>query len=151
MIARAHGEMVIIHATLEVAPTLPRVALRVDRLTLAKRRWRAVAEDGAEFGFDLTVPLTDGAAFFASGSAVYGIVQKVEPVLEIALLPKPAPVARLGWTIGNLHFPIQVTDEVIRVPDDPALRQLFEREKIPFTEEERVFTPFARSHRHDAE
>ena len=127
----------------------PRVALRVDRLTLAKRRWRGTADDGAEFGFDLAAPLADGAAFFASESAVYCIEQKHEPVLEIALISKPAPVARLGWTIGNLHFPIQVTDEVIRVPDDPALRQLFEREKIPFSTAERVFVPFARSHSHE--
>jgi urease accessory protein len=70
-------------------------------------------------------------------------------VLEVALIPKPAPVARLGWTIGNLHFPIQVTEDCIRVPDDLALRQLFEREKIPFTEREHVFIPFAKAHTHE--
>jgi urease accessory protein len=129
--------------------TLPQVRLRADRLMLAKRRWRGVADDGAEFGFDLDGPLADGAVFFASAAAVYFIEQKVEPVLEIALIAKPAPVARLGWTIGNLHFPIQVADECIRVPDDPALRQLFEREKIPFTACERVFVPFAKSHSHE--
>ncbi len=127
---------------------LPKVGLSVDRLTLAKRRWRGVAEDGAEFGFDLTTPLPDGAVFRATENAVYVIAQGAEPVLEIALISRPAPVARLGWAVGNLHFPIQVTDEVIRVPDDPALRQLFEREKIPFTECERVFIPFAKAHQH---
>ena len=143
--------MEIIHSSInEGTPDLQRVALGVDRLTLAKRRWRGVAEDGVEFGFDLETPLADGVAFFASENAVYCIAQKPEPVLEVALIPKPAPVARLGWTIGNLHFPIQVADHVIRVPDDPALRQLFEREKIPFTACERVFVPFARSHSHDA-
>ena len=143
--------MTLIHAALETPPLLPRIALAVDRLMLAKRRWRGTADDGTDFGFDLPTPLADGAAFFVSESAVYCIAQKPERVLEIALIPRPAPVARLGWTIGNLHFPIQVTDEVIRVPDDPALRQLFEREKIPFTASERVFTPFAKSHSHDAE
>ena len=143
--------MTLIHAALEKPPSLPRIALTADRLMLAKRRWRGTADDGTDFGFDLSAPLADGAAFFASESAVYCIAQKPEPVLEIALIPRPAPVARLGWTIGNLHFPIQVTGEVIRVPDDPALRQLFEREKIPFTASERAFTPFAKSHSHDAE
>jgi len=142
--------MQIVHGPLADTPALTRIPLCVERLTLAKRRWRSAAADGAEFGFELTAPLADGAAFFASESAVYCIAQKPEPVLEIALIPKPAPVARLGWTIGNLHFPIQVTDEVIRVPDDPALRQLFERQKIPFNASERVFTPFARSHSHEA-
>ena len=130
--------------------TLPRVRLRAGRLMIVKRRWRGVAEDGAEFGFDLTAPLTDGTVFFASAVAVYFIGQKPEPVLEVAFIPKPAPVARLGWTIGNLHFPIQVTDDCIRVPDDPALRQLFERKKIPFTACERVFVPFAKAHSHES-
>jgi urease accessory protein len=141
--------MTLIHAALAEVPSLPRILLRADRQTLAKRRWRGVAEDGGEFGFDLPTPLADGSAFFASDTALYVLTQKAEPVLEVAFIPKPAPVARLGWTIGNLHFPIQVTDDCIRVPDDPALRQLFEREKIPFTSCERVFVPFAKAHSHD--
>ncbi len=127
-----------------------RIPLPVDRLTLAKRRWRGTAEDGTEFGFDLTAPLANGAVFHATDTAIYVLAQKPEPVLEVALIPRPAPVARLGWAVGNLHFPIEVTDEVIRVPDDPALRQLFEREKIPFVACERVFVPFAKAHRHDS-
>jgi urease accessory protein len=140
--------MTLIHAALDSPPVLPRIALHADRLTLAKRRWRGVAADGAEFGFDLAAPLSGGAAFFASESALYILAQKAEPVLEVALIPNPAPVARLGWTIGNLHFPIQVTADAIRVPDDSALRQLFEREKIPFTVSEQVFVPFAKAHDH---
>ncbi len=142
--------MTLIHAALDTPPSLPRISLAVDRLTLAKRRWRGVAVDGADFGFDLPSPLADGAVFFANGTSAYCIEQKPEPVLEIALIPRPAPVARLGWTIGNLHFPIQVTDELVRVPDDSALRQLFEREKIPFTSCERVFQPFAKCHNHES-
>jgi len=142
--------MTLIHAALQTPPPLPRIALAADRLLLAKRRWRGTAVDGTAFGFDLSAPLADGAAFYANENAVYCIAQKSEPVLEVALIPRPAPVARLGWTIGNLHFPIQVTDEVIRVPDDPALRQLFDRESIPFTAWERVFTPFAKSHSHES-
>jgi len=129
---------------------LVRRMLHADRLTLAKRRWRGVAEDGVEFGFDLAAPLVDGAAFHATNDAVYVIAQKPEACLEVALIPRAAPVARLGWAIGNLHFPIEVTEEVIRVPDDPALRQLFEREKIPFVPCERVFKPFAKAHRHES-
>ncbi len=140
--------MTLIHATLADTPDLPRIAMRVERLTLAKRRWRGTADDGAEFGFDVSTPLSNGTPFFATDAAVYCVEQIPEPVLEVALIPRPAPVARLGWTIGNLHFPIQVADDCIRVPDDPALRQLFEREKIPFTACERVFVPFAKSHSH---
>ena len=142
--------MTIVRQALETpARNLPRIRLLVDRLTLAKRRWRGTAEDGREFGFDLEAPLTDGALVCEIEEASYVVAQKAEPVLEIALISRAAPVARLGWTIGNLHFPIQVTEEVIRVPDDPALRQLFEREKIPFAACERVFVPFAKSHHHE--
>jgi urease accessory protein len=122
--------------------------LRADRLTLAKRRWRGAASDGREFGFDLAAPLAHGASFVAADGRHYLIEQQAEPVLEVALIPRAAPVARLGWALGNLHFPIEVIDEVIRVPDDTALRQFFEREKIPFTAVERVFQPFARAHSH---
>lgn len=140
---------VIRHSLDEWNEGLERRVLLVDRLTLAKRRWRGVAEDGAEFGFDLAAPMADGAAFFATNAAVYVIAQRPEPCLEVVLISRVAPVARLGWAIGNLHFPIEVTEEVIRVPDDPALRQLFEREKIPFVPCERLFKPFAKAHRHE--
>jgi urease accessory protein len=122
--------------------------LEVDRLTIAKRRWRGVASDGAEFGFDLAAPMSHGAVFASASGQRYVIEQKPEPVLEVKLIPRPAPVARLGWALGNLHFPMEVTDEVIRVPDDTALRQFLEREKIPFIAVERVFRPFARAHSH---
>jgi urease accessory protein len=131
-----------------VDPDARRVPLVADRLTLAKRRWRGRAEDGEEFGFDLAAPLKNGAAFWAMKEAVYVIAQRMEMVLEVVLIPRSAPVARLGWAIGNLHFPIEVTDDAIRVPDDPALRQLFTREEIPFSMVECVFQPFARTHGH---
>ena len=141
--------MQVIHGAVENlgGGIVPR-RMQVDRQQLAKRRWRGVAEDGAEFGFDLKAPLENGALFQSEHGAVYRIEQLAEPVLEVKLIPRAAPVARLGWTIGNLHFPIEVTDECIRVPDDPALRALFDREKIPYRIAERVFVPFARAYAH---
>jgi urease accessory protein len=140
--------MEIIHAP--IAPTSPgvlEVLLPVDRHTLAKRRWRAAAEDGREFGFDLEAPLHDGAPFFHAAGATYLIAQQPEPVLEVNLAT-PAESARLGWLIGNLHFSLQIISGLIRVPDDPALRQLFAREQIPFNEASRVFHPERHSHIH---
>ena len=107
-----------------------------------------MATDGQEFAFDLVAPLSHDAVFTSAEGRRYLVAQKPEPVLEITLIPRPAAVARLGWALGNLHFPIEVTDEVIRVPDDVALRQFFEREKIPFEPVERIFQPFARAHGH---
>ena len=134
---------------------LPQIRIPVERLTLAKRRWRGMAEDGAEFGFDLVTPLMDGTPVFATADALYIVAQKYEPVLELRIADcEPSPLrvareaARLGWLIGNLHFQMEITGEVVRVADDPALRQLFAREGLAFTECKRVFHPLAGGHRH---
>jgi urease accessory protein len=128
--------------------TVPEFVLAVDRLTLAKRRWRGLAEDGSEFGFDLDHPLADRDVFAATSSAVYRIAQKPEPVLEVLLGSEPAEAARLGWTIGNLHFAVGISGPALLVADDPALRQLFEREHIVYTVSERVFYPLSGGHHH---
>ena len=86
------------------------VILKVDRATLAKRRWRGVAQDAREFGFDLDHALADGSVFFREAGKCYVISQAPEPVLEIELGHDPAGVAVLAWQIGNLHFPIEVTE-----------------------------------------
>ena len=153
------------HALTRWHPQLPSLRIPVERLTLAKRRWRGVAEDGREFGFDLEAPLADGAAIFQSGAAVYKLAQNYEPVLEVwssesgfeasrevrgtvGTNGRWGDAARLGWMIGNLHFQIETAGDVVRVVDDPAVRQLFEREGIAFTACKRVFHPLSRGHHH---
>ena len=116
------------------------LAVRVDRRTLAKTRWRAQAEDGTEFGFDLARPLRHGAAVFQNGQARYVIEQRPEPLLCVAVAD-PAEAARLGWMIGNLHFPAQVRAGGIYVEADPAVRQMLQREEIAYEETEGVFQP----------
>ena len=123
------------------------VLLPVDRQTLAKRRWRGTAEDGREFGFDLAEPLHDGEAFFLAAGTTYLATQQPEPVLEIRLAT-PAESARVGWMIGNLHFPMQVAGDVIRVADDLALRQMLTRERTLFVEASRIFHPVCHAHVH---
>jgi urease accessory protein len=141
--------MKMIHGPFLPAITgLPEVRIPVERQTLAKRRWRGVAEDGEEFGFDLATPLADGTPIFATAQTLYVIAQKYEPVLEVALGSASAAAARLGWMIGNLHFQMEITDEVVRVADDPALRQLFAREGLAFTACKRVFHPLSGGHHH---
>jgi urease accessory protein len=118
------------------------VLLTADRATLAKRRWRGVAQDGQEFGFDLDHVLVDGSVFHREGGKCYVISQATEPVLEIELGGDSAQAAVLGWQIGNLHFPIEVTEFVIRSADDPAIRHMLQREAIPWRPATAVFRPF---------
>ena len=143
--------MQLIHDRLrEWDHTRPRVTLPVERLTLRKRRWRGVAADGEEFGFDLERPLADGDVFFQSDASVYHLAQRPEPVLEIPLGDDPVEAARLGWRLGNLHFPLAVTedDHVALAVDDPAVRAMLTREHLAFSPAERVFRPLSGGHSH---
>ncbi|SRR5579862_1665506 len=121
-----------------------RIVLVADRLTLSRRRWRGMAEDGRDFGFDLEEPLPDGAVFFRDGDSLYAIAQRPEPLLEIAIRDGREG-ARLGWMIGNLHLPIEPGEGAAFTLDDPSARKLFQREAVSFTSVSKVFHPLAAS------
>ena len=127
-------------------PTLPEITLRVERLTLAKRRWRGTAADRTEFGFELAAPLKHGDTFFQSATARYSVQQHPEPVVEVSLDLAPSAAAGIGWAIGNLHLELQSEPARLLTPDEPAVRQLLDRLKVPFAQTTAVFRPgrFAR-------
>ena len=126
---------------------LPCIAIPVERLTLAKRRWRGVAADSREFGFDLEHPLAHRDIVFATDMACYQIAQEPEATLEIRLTTLDQ-AAQLGWKVGNLHFQIAVTQDAILAPDDSAIRQMLTREDIPYRPTKAVFQPLGTSHSH---
>ena len=127
---------------------LPRVALTVPRLTLMKRRWQMEATDGTRFGFDLEKPLQNGDVIFETDSAQYTIAQEPEAVLEIPW-SSADEAARLGWLLGNLHFPVEMGPGAFLVADDSAVRQLLERNHVPYSSALKVFQPLvAHSHSH---
>ncbi len=123
------------------------VRLLADRATLAKRRWRGVAEDGKAFGFDLDESLSRGTPFFVEGETLYVLEQAPEDVLEIPV-SNPEQAARVAWNLGNLHFGIQVLPNAVRVTEDPAVLQLLHREAIPFQRVRCVFLPLSASAHH---
>ena len=131
-----------------VAPdaSLSETILTVDRLTLAKRIWRGVAEDGAEFGFELTQRLQPGDTFWQTSVARYVVRQQPEAVLEVALEMAPSAAAGIGWAVGNLHLELQSEPTRLLAPDEPAVRQLFTRLGVTFIPTTAVFRPgrFAR-------
>ena len=139
--------MILIHSALEQSDALlVETSIRVDRIKLAKRRWRGTAVDGIEFGFELTVPLRDGQVVYQSASARYVIRQEPEAVLEVDLAIASSAAAGIGWAVGNLHLELMAEPHRLLTPDDKAARQLFERIKVPFRETTAVFRPgrFAR-------
>ena len=128
----------------DVAPdlALPAITLRTDRRTLAKRLWRGVAADGAEFGFQLSRPLQPGDTFHQTPTTRYVIEQEPEPVLEIPLAGLPASaVAGIGWAVGNLHLEFSSEATRLLTPDEPAARQLLARIQIAYTPTSAVFRP----------
>jgi urease accessory protein len=139
---------------------LPQIAVSIDRVTLAKRRWRGVADDGREFGFTLDAPLKHGDCVFQSEAARYTIQQQPEPLLEISLEIAPSAAAGIGWAIGNLHLELSAEASRLLAPDEPAVRQLLTRLGVLFQPTSGIFRPgrFARgqhlthelgpSHRH---
>jgi urease accessory protein len=127
-------------------PALPEIPLRAERTNVVKRRWRGVADDGAEFGFELVAPLKDGETFWETPTVRYVVRQTPEPVVEISLAMAPSAAAGIGWAIGNLHLELAAEPTRLLAPDEPAVRQLLERLKVPFTPTTAVFRPgrFAR-------
>ena len=134
--------MHLVHAPLAAADLgLPEVSIRVDRQKLAKRRWRAAADDGADFGFELETPLAHEAVAAATAAARYVIRQFPEAVLEIPLDVAPEAAAVIGWAVGNLHFAIEAQSGRVLAPDDPGLRQALDRLGIHYHEATEVFRP----------
>lgn len=125
---------------------LTEVPLRVERLTLAKRLWRGIAEDGREFGFELNSPLKHGETIYQDASVRYVVLQTDEPVVEISLEMASSAAAGIGWAIGNLHLELAAEATRLIAPDEPAVRQLLERLKVPYRRTTAIFRPgrFAR-------
>jgi urease accessory protein len=121
-------------------PHEKQISLAAERRQFLKRRWRGIAEDGTEFGFDLETRLTDDCVIYHQAGFDYVVHQLPEVVYEIPL-ESPAQAALVAWKVGNLHLPAQISDHCVRVLHDEAMAQLLEREGWPYLEPEVVFTP----------
>jgi urease accessory protein len=117
-----------------------RILLHAERRLFLKRRWRGVAEDGTEFGFDLESRLSHGNVIFQTPQVDYIICQQPEVIYELKT-ETTEQAALMGWKIGNLHFPVQIVPGAIWAMQDPAIKQLLEREGWPFTEQRVIFNP----------
>lgn len=97
-----------------------------------KRRWRASAEDGREFVFELERPLTHGEVIHREENTAYVIEVDPEALLEISLALAPSAAAGIGWAVGNLHLELMAEPHRLLTPDEPAARQVLERLGVPF-------------------
>lgn len=127
-------------APTSVCPTENQVVLAVERRQFLKRRWRGVAEDGTEFGFDLESRLTDGSVIFQQDGKDYLVRQLPETVYEVPF-ETPSHAALVAWKVGNLHLPAQILPDRLRVLHDEAMKSLLDREGWAFTEPVVLFQP----------
>jgi urease accessory protein len=121
-------------------PPERQIVLAAERRQFLKRRWRGVADDGTEFGFDLESRLTDGCVIHQESGTDYIVRQLPEIVYQLECA-SPAHAALVGWKVGNLHLPAEIFEGSIRVLHDEAMTQLLEREEWEFSEPEVIFTP----------
>jgi urease accessory protein len=121
-------------------PADRQIILSAERRLFLKRRWRAVADDGTEFGFDLESRLADNCVIFHGNGCDYIVRQQTEKVFRIPF-DNTAHAALVAWKTGNLHLPAQILDDAILVLHDEAAAQLLEREGWVFSEPEVLFTP----------
>ena len=132
--------MHLVHAPLNQADdSLPAIPIRAERRKLAKLLWRATAEDGTEFGFELKQSLAPDAIVHQTPQARYRIEQEPEACLEIDLTLAPADAVHLGWSIGNLHLPIEGGKGRLLVPDEVAVHRLLARLGVPYRRVMAVF------------
>ena len=139
--------MRLVHAPIPTPDlSLREIALRADRITLAKRLWRGAAEDGTEFGFELNAPLKHGDTVFQTPTTRYVVKQAEEPIVEISLDVAPSAAAGIGWAIGNLHLELSAEPTRLIAADEPSVRQLLERLNVPYRPTTAIFRPgrFAR-------
>ena len=135
--------MHLIQRMLAPASELPpshQIVLEAERRLFLKRRWRGIAADGTEFGFDLETRLTDGCVIHHRDGIDYIVRQTPETVYRIPL-QDPAQAALVAWKTGNLHMHAQICDDAILVLHDDAMRNLIQREGWDFTEPEVLFSP----------
>ena len=121
--------------------TLPGIPIRTDRIILAKRLWRGAAEDGTEFGFELSAPLQHGDIVFQTAAARYVITQQPELVVEISLDLAPSSAASIGWAIGNLHLELSAEPTRLIAADETTVRQLLDRLMVPYRSTAVIFRP----------
>ena len=91
---------------------------------------------------DLEAPVwlrTDDALVLADGGLI-DIVAEAEPLLEVRATDVDA-LARIAWTLGDRHVPIQILRTSLRLRRDPVMRALLSKFAVKVTEIEAPFDP----------
>jgi urease accessory protein UreE len=119
-----------------------------DRVTLGWQdrttpRARLRTEGGVEFGTSLApgVVLREGDCLALEQPPLVVLVCEREEAVLVVRTASAAQAARWAYCIGNSHQPLMVADDVLICADVPGMEQVLAYHSIPFTREQRTFTP----------
>jgi urease accessory protein len=69
------------------------------------------------------------------------IRQPAEQLIEISLDVAPSAAAGIGWAVGNLHLELSAEANRLLALDEPAVRQVLDRLKVPYKQTTAIFRP----------
>lgn len=148
--------MVIINHLMDSVPDSALQGKEMDTLVLTwhQRRWprrRLTTHQGREIALALPTGtvLQPGNPIWVESDWYLNVVASPEPVLAVEPVDW-ATAIRVAFEVGNRHFPLAIEGSALLVPDDPAMVQLFERMRIPFTRRSAAFNPQSIGHNHAA-
>lgn len=122
-------------------------------LTWEERRWtrkRVVTTAGREVGLALPTGslLRPGDIVAVETDWYLEIEGKPEPVLAVTPRDKDEAI-RIAFDVGNRHFPLAITGDVLLIPDDTAMEQLLTRLGVVWQRRAAVFAPLGGGHSHE--
>lgn len=122
-------------------------------MTWEQRRWlrgKFTTKKGRELALALPTGTVLPAGTILCVQPDYYVRVESAPESVITVKPRDNHEAiRLAFEIGNRHFALAIDGELLLVPDDSAMTQLFDRLHIPWERRSAVFTPILQGHRHD--
>ncbi len=101
-----------------------------------------------EFAFAEEPALATDDALLLDDGRVVEIVAAPEPLIE-ARIADPAALARLAWTLGDRHVPVQLFANRLRIRRSPAIEALLKERGAKAAAIEAPFEPDAAATAHD--
>ena len=122
-------------------------------LTWEQRRWmrgRFTTTAGREIGVALPtgIQVEPGQTLWIGAEWYLTMEAASEPLLEIYPDDREQAI-RIAFEIGNLHFPLAVSDDKLCVPDDSAMVQLLGRIGVRWEKSFAAFRPIGRGSPHE--
>ncbi len=121
----------------------PRDSVTVGWQDRTTQRARLRTDGGVEFGTALApgVVLREGDCLALEQPRLVVVVREREEPVLVARAESAAQAARWAYCIGNSHQHLMIADDALVCADVPEMEQVLTWHAIPYTREQRTFTP----------